>query len=111
KTCEAGKLRTTNIFAPYEPPGSVRLTSGDSSEQVSILLLKQKEAPTQGTAYQKLAVLCDDTSAAAAQVKAQDGAVDFVGAVPGIGTKVAATRDLSGYGVVYVDYADFEAEQ
>ena len=37
--------------------------------------------------------------------------VDFVGAVPGVGTKVGATRDLDGYSVVYVNYADFEKEQ
>jgi hypothetical protein len=39
------------------------------------------------------------------------GVVDFVGAVPGVGTKVGATRDLDGYSVVYVNYADFEKEQ
>ena len=34
----------------------------------------------------------------------------FNGAVPGIGTKVAAIEDIDGHGLVYVDYADFESE-
>jgi hypothetical protein len=61
--------------------------------------------------YQKLAVITSTEAADAAAVTAAGGTVDFVGAVPGVGTKVGATRDLDGFGVVYVNYADFEKEQ
>lgn len=61
--------------------------------------------------YQKLAVITSTEVADAAAATASGGAVDFVGAVPGVGTKVGATRDLDGFGVVYVNYADFEKEQ
>jgi len=38
------------------------------------------------------------------------GSVKFAGEAPGIGTRVAVTSDPDGYGVVFVEYADFEKE-
>lgn len=38
------------------------------------------------------------------------GTVKFAGAAPGIGTRVAVTSDPDGYGVVLVEYEDFEKE-
>ena len=61
--------------------------------------------------YQKLAILANNAGGAAQQAEAIGAKVDFLGAVPGIGTKVGAVTDPAGYGVVFVDYADFEREQ
>ena len=38
------------------------------------------------------------------------GPVKFAGKAPGIGTRVAVTSDPDGYGVVLVEYEDFEKE-
>lgn len=66
------------------------------------------------TPFVKLAVVSSDVSGLADKVQAQtdtSGAkVDFVGEVPGIGTKVAVIDDPNGFPLVAVDDNDFESE-
>ena len=69
------------------------------------------QAAEVGSQYQKLAVITSTEAADAAAAAAAGGKAEFVGAVPGVGTKVGATRDLDGFSVVYVNYNDFEKEQ
>jgi len=106
---------TKNVFAPQKAQGSVTLSYGDNEkETVSILLTpqtKKKGPPPTGTMYQKLAILTKDSEAAAKAADIDGATVNFIGPVPGIGTKVGAVTDPAGYGLVFVDYADFENEQ
>eukprot|EP00238_Polyblepharides_amylifera_P006421 CAMPEP_0196583828 /NCGR_PEP_ID=MMETSP1081-20130531/44847_1 /TAXON_ID=36882 /ORGANISM="Pyramimonas amylifera, Strain CCMP720" /LENGTH=359 /DNA_ID=CAMNT_0041904845 /DNA_START=305 /DNA_END=1384 /DNA_ORIENTATION=- len=110
KTCNTPKFYP---FAPSTPPGSVRLCYGESKDTVNILLIPQEENVSQksGTIYQKLAILTNNTEKSAQNANTGGAEVAFVGAVPGIGTKVGALRDPNSYVLVFVDYEDFEKEQ
>ena len=94
-------------FDPVRPEGSVLMTYGDPKDNTSILLVPQK-GKKQSI---KIAVLDKDVYERKEKLEAAGVTPDFVGAVPGIGTKVALVQPKDGVPIVFVDYQDFEKEQ
>jgi catechol 2,3-dioxygenase-like lactoylglutathione lyase family enzyme len=94
-------------FDPVRPKGSVLMTYRDPKDNTGILLIPQK-GKKQSI---KIAVLDKDVYERKQKLEAAGVTPDFVGPVPGIGTKVALVQPSDGVPIVFVDYQDFEKEQ
>ncbi|CEL95464.1 unnamed protein product [Vitrella brassicaformis CCMP3155] len=94
---------------PKQPQESAYM--GYSEDTFGLLLVQQdkkiaKKTPIEvGSVFDKLAILSRNVVEEGPSLNA-----GFTGPVPGIGTNVAAFKDAQGYGLVLVEYDDFEKE-
>jgi len=113
---EAKRIPSFNDYIPNPPRGSVLLSAAnDVRNSLGILLQPWRNTrrgqPARGNVFKRLAILTNDTEADGERLKkGPRGNVEFVGAIPGINTKVAAFRDPEDNPFVLVDYFDFEGE-
>lgn len=111
---KASRIPKYNDYIPKKPKGvSLYSYDNDTNNSVSLLVKPVSKGYVQeGNMFKRLALLTNNTERDADMVRnAQPaGTVEFVGQIPGIGTRVGAFRDPSNNGVVFVQYEDFEKE-
>lgn len=103
-----------NDYIPKKPKGvSLYSYDNDTYDGVGVLVKPVSKGFVQpGNMFKRLAILTNDTERDASIVSSapEAGSVEFVGQIPGIGTRVGAFRDPDSNGLVWVNYQDFEGE-
>lgn len=94
-------------FEPKQPMNTVYLSYDPDGFGILLMRSENKKKVNVGGLVEKLAIL--DTNVLERGKEFGDAA-KFVGRAPGIGTRVAVADDPDGYGIVLVEYDDFEKE-
>jgi catechol 2,3-dioxygenase-like lactoylglutathione lyase family enzyme len=94
-----------SAFEPKQPKGTTFL--GYDADGFGLLL-----APSERRKPVRVGALVDKLAIASTDVLQEAPAMNplFAGEAPGIGTRVSVVKDPDGYGIVMVEYEDFEKE-
>ncbi|CAM9475059.1 unnamed protein product, partial [Phaeothamnion confervicola] len=97
------------VFEPQQPKGSVFMAYEPEGAGVLLVPAARGETVRIGAVYSKLALLAENVIDGDLPDKF-GASLKFAGAVPGVGTRVAVGADPDGYGIVFVEYGDWEKE-